>query len=279
MQTAASTYVFTATRLHSGLLDKLVGAGAEAIEIFATRGHFDYTDRQQVREIANWFKHNPAPFHAMHAPIYAEPEWDRDRSTKLNLVERDKSQRIAAMDEIKRALEVAEVAPFRFLIQHLGSSGEEFDEYKFENALSSIEHLHAFAKPLGVRVLVENIPNEISTPARLVQLLEALHFPDLGVCFDLGHAHIMTSVAEAFATLSPHIHSVHVHDNRKEKDEHLFPGEGTIDWTETVSLLRTAPRVPPLVLEVKGDERKDVIAQLGETFRMLNEAAAVPASS
>ena len=30
--------------------------GAEAIEIFAARGHFNYTDRQHVREIANWFR-------------------------------------------------------------------------------------------------------------------------------------------------------------------------------------------------------------------------------
>ena len=33
-------------------------------------------------------------------------------------------------DEIKRALDVAETIPFRYLIQHLGVSGEEFDERK-----------------------------------------------------------------------------------------------------------------------------------------------------
>jgi len=30
------------------------------------------------------------------------------------------------VDEIKRALEIAEVVPFRYLIQHLGVSGEPF---------------------------------------------------------------------------------------------------------------------------------------------------------
>ena len=68
------------------------------------------------------------------------------------------------MDEIKRALEIAEQIPFRFLIQHIGLPNESFDEKKFEAAMTSVEHLRAFAKPLGVRILVENIPNELSRP-------------------------------------------------------------------------------------------------------------------
>jgi sugar phosphate isomerase/epimerase len=278
MQNAVSTYVFNPARLHPGMLDKLAGTGAEAIEIFAARNHFDYTDRQQVREVANWFKHNPVTFHSLHSPIFANPELGGD-SARLNLVDSDKRQRVAAMDEIKRALEVAETTPFRFLVQHLGASGEVFDPYKFEHALSSIEHLHAFAKPLGVRVLVENIPNEIATPEKLVELLNVLHLPDLGVCFDFGHAHIMSSVREALETMLPHILSTHVHDNGKEKDDHLFPGEGTIDWAEAMSILRTAPQVPPVLLEVNGEKRKDVAARFTETFRMLDQAAQAAANS
>jgi sugar phosphate isomerase/epimerase len=278
MQIAASTYFFASMRLHAGMLEKLNAAGAEAIEVFAARGHFDYTDHQQVREIAAWFQHNPVPFHSLHAPIYTAPEWDPDR-VRLNLIERDKGRRIAAMDEIKRALEVAEVAPFRYLIQHLGGTDEAFDDYQFENALSSIEHLHAFAKPLGVRVLVENIPNEISTPARLVHLLDTLHLPDLGICFDLGHAHLMSSAAEAFATLAPHICSVHVHDNHREKDEHLFPGDGTIDWKQTAALLRTAPLVPTLVLEIRGGKEQELPSRFGESCRHLRQAAEAAAGA
>ena len=80
----------------------------------------------------------------------------------------DIGSRIEAMDEIKRALEIAEQIPFRFLIQHLGTSNEMFDDRKFEAAMTSVEHLRAFAKPLGVRILLENIPNELSAPDRLV---------------------------------------------------------------------------------------------------------------
>ena len=101
------------------------------------------------------------------------------------------------MDEIKRALEIAEQIPFRFLIQHLGSPNEYFSEKKFEAAMTSIEHLRAFAKPLGVRILLENIPNELSTPDRLVELIRSAHFDDVGVCFDFGHAHMVGRSAKA----------------------------------------------------------------------------------
>ena len=67
-----------------------------------------------------------------------------------------------------------------------------FHREKFEAAMTSIEHLRAFAKPLGVRILLENIPNELSTPDRLVELIHAAHFDDVGVCFDFGHAHMMS---------------------------------------------------------------------------------------
>lgn len=183
------------------------------------------------------------------------------------------------MDEIKRAIEAAEVAPFQFLIQHLGIAGEEFDPHKFEYALSSLEHLHAFTKPLGIKVLVENIPNEISTPERIAELIRTLHLPDLGVCFDFGHAHMMSSVAEAFEILKPYVRSTHVHDNNKEKDEHLFPGEGNIDWNEAMSLLREAPHVPPVLLEIEGENRKDVAEKCQESFRLLDTAAEAAAKS
>jgi sugar phosphate isomerase/epimerase len=273
MRKAISTYVFVKSRLHSGMLDKLAGSGAEAIEIFAARGHFDYTDRNQVREISNWFRHSGVAFNSLHAPMFSDDEWGRTGAPPINLVDRDKRRRVEAMDEIKRALEVAEHAPFQFLIQHLGTPSEEFDPHKFEYALSSIEHLHTFAKPLGVKVLVENIPNGLATPEKLAELIRALHIPELGVCFDFGHAHMMGSVRAAFGVLCAHIRSTHVHDNKQDKDAHLFPGEGNLDWAEAMALLREAPHVPPVLLEVDGEGRKDVAEKYSASFRLLEQAA------
>jgi sugar phosphate isomerase/epimerase len=270
MLNAISTFVYVKERLHPGLLDGLVRGGAQAIEIFAARQHIDYANRKQhVREIADWFRSSGIPLNSVHAPLYADYEWGRTGSPPVNIASTDRAGRIEAMDEIKRALELAEQIPFRFLIQHIGIGGEAFEEHKFEAAMTSVEHLRAFAKPLGVRVLIENIPNELSTPERLVEFIQTSHFDDVGVCFDLGHAHMMTDVPQAFETLKTHIHSTHMHDNFKDRDSHLWPGGGSIDWKQAMELLRSAPRTPPLLLEIEENEKVNPIDKMSETFKSL----------
>jgi sugar phosphate isomerase/epimerase len=277
MLKAVSTYACVKQRLHPGHLDNFRRAGAEAIEIFAARGHFDYNDRQHVKEIAAWFKDSGVVFNSLHSPLYFDVDWGRGGEPPINIVDRDKKNRVNSTDEIKRALETAEQMPFRFLVQHIGTSGEAYDGHKFEAALSSLEHLHAFARPLGVKLLIENIPNEISTPEKLVEMIKTLHYDDLGVCFDFGHAHMMTNVEQAWDVLSSHVRSSHVHDNNKDRDAHLFPGEGSIEWSDAMRLLSSAPHVPPMLLEVDGENRDKVIERIEEAFKKLASSAATPA--
>ena len=257
-------------RLHPGLLDLMVAGGAEAIEVFGARGHFDYSDRQHVREIANWFKSTGIKFHSLHAPMHGDDEFGRTGAPPLNIAAVEKRDRIAAMDEIKRAIEVAEHAPFQFLVQHVGVGGESTGEKKIDAAMTSLEHLRAFAKPLHVQVVVENIPNELSTPEALVELLHTARFTDIGVCLDVGHAHLAPGVRHAFEALKDLIRTTHVHDNHGERDEHLWPGGGSVDWKETLELLSSAPQVPALVLEIEGVVGEKVSEKMAEAYRTLN---------
>ncbi len=273
MLKAVSTYLFVKERLHPGILDGLSRSGVQAIEIFAARQHIDYANRKaHVKEIAEWFRGSGIPLNSVHSPLYADYEWGRAGAPPVNITSTDRAHRIAAMDEIKRALEIAEQIPFRFLVQHMGTPNESFGDKKFEAAMTSIEHLRAFAKPLGVRILLENIPNELSTPDKLVDLIHQAHFDDVGVCFDFGHAHIMNSVREAFEILRNYVKSSHVHDNAKDKDSHLWPGQGTIDWKEAMALLRSAPQTPPLLLELESDEKVNPLEKLPGAFEKLEVA-------
>jgi len=105
-----------------------------------------------------------------------------------------------------------------------------------------------------------------------VEFIRTSHLDDVGVCFDCGHAHMMGGIPEAFETLKPHICSTHVHDNNADKDSHLWPGKGSINWEETMKLLRTAPQTPPLLLEIDGEEKKSPSAEVSATFRKLEES-------
>src|SRR5947209_2754602 len=271
MLRAMSTYVYIKRRLHPGLLDTMVRGGAQAVELFAARGHFNYHEKEHVRELGNWFKSEKVEFHSVHSPLYLSNDF-RSGGQSLNLVDMDKRNRIEAMDEIKRAIEVAEYAPFRFLIQHIGRSDEADDPRKFEAALSAIEHLRAFARPLGVSLLLENIPNDLSTPERLKEILRLLRYEDLGICFDVGHAHLMSSVHQAFGILEDRIRSTHIHDNKRDKDAHLWPGDGTIDWEQTMQSLRSATHTPAMLLEIEGEEGMDLQGKMASVYGKLEEA-------
>jgi sugar phosphate isomerase/epimerase len=102
-----------------------------------------------------------------------------------------------------------------------------------------------------------------------VEFIHSTHFDDVGVCFDLGHAHIMSSVAEAFEILKGYIHSTHVHDNAGDRDSHLWPGAGSIGWKDAMKLLDAAPHTPPLLLEIEADEKINPVEKMGEVFRNL----------
>jgi sugar phosphate isomerase/epimerase len=248
-----STHLFLKQRLHPGLLEMAARAGAQGVEIFAARQHFDYSSREHVMELAGWFASNPLQPFSMHAPLYPDREMGRAGAPAVNLVDPEKSRRIDAMDEIKRALEAAEHIAFKKLVVHLGEKYDSWSLRTMEYATTALEHLGAFAKPLGVRVLVENLTSDATTPEHLITILEMAHLTQIDICLDLGHAHIAPGISEAIGILGKRIGEVHMHDNHGLKDEHLWPGDGTIDWTAALEALKQLPAPPAAVLEIGYD--------------------------
>jgi sugar phosphate isomerase/epimerase len=264
-----STHLFLNQRLHPGLLELASRSGAEAVEIFAARQHFDYTSREHASELASWFRSNSLQPYSMHAPLFPDREMGRAGAPAVNVLHPEKSRRIDAMDEIKRALESAERIPFRNLVVHLGERFDTWSPRTIEYAETALEHLGAFAQPLGVRILVENLLSEPTTPEHLVLILELGHLRQTGVCLDLGHAHMTVGVEAAIATMADRITQVHVHDNKGMKDDHLWPGDGSIDWPAAVQGLKNLKEPPAIVLEISqtlGDTPATIPAKVEKAF-------------
>jgi sugar phosphate isomerase/epimerase len=256
-----STHLFLSQRLHPGLLELAGRSGVDAVEIFAARQHFDYTSREHVLELGEWFRSNPLQVFSLHAPMWPDREMGRAGAPAVNVIHPEKSRRIDAMDEIKRALEAAEYIPFGHMVVHLGERHDGWSQRTLEFAEAALEHLGAFARPLGVRLLVENLLSEPTTPEHLVTILEMGHLDSVGVCLDLGHAHITVGVGEAITVLANRIVSMHVHDNHAVKDEHLWPGDGTIGWPVVAEAVKALATPPAAVLEI-GDHLGDTHAAI-----------------
>lgn len=254
MQRALSTHVLVSHRLNTVWLERIYGAGFPLVEIFCARQHFDYRNKAQVSELGYWFRDAELKCHSMHAPMYSDDCWGRSGpAAVVSITETSKPKRLAAVDEIKRAIEAAEKFPFRYLIQHLGVTGEEYDDRKLEAAFSALEDLCLFARHRGVEILLENIPNRLSSAERLLHFNEITHL-DLNFCFDSGHAQIMEGVEAAFNLMKDRIRSTHLHDNDGKNDAHLFPTlspGGTIDWPKAAAMLGERAEQYPLLLELK----------------------------
>jgi sugar phosphate isomerase/epimerase len=259
MDRALSTHLFVGHRLTTALLTRIQNAGIGLVEIFCARQHLDYHNKAQINELGHWFRDSELKLHSLHSPMYNDEFWGRSGPhAVINITETVKGERLRMVDEIKRALEIAEVIPVRYLIQHMGVAGEEFDMRKVDAAFSALEEIHLFARARGVEVLLENTPNALSTAERLLQFEELTHV-GLNYCFDTGHANMGAGVEHEFNLLKDKIRSTHVHDNNGKDDSHLFPtmaGGGTINWPATMELLRTRQANYPLLLELK--ERPDL---------------------
>jgi sugar phosphate isomerase/epimerase len=161
------------------------------------------------------------------------------------------------MDELKRAIDVAEDLPFSRMILHMGGPRETADPRKRDAAFSSLEHLVLHAKHVGVTICVENTTSEMGDPAYLRAFVEETRLTGLRFNFDIGHAHLADGpederVATGFETMREHIVSAHIHDNLGDKDAHLAPHDGSIDWPAALKLFRSLPDGKiPLTLELK----------------------------
>jgi sugar phosphate isomerase/epimerase len=250
MTPVLSTHLFVRHRLTTVWLERAWDAGFPQVEIFCARQHLDYRDKAQITELGHWFRDSNLKVHSIHAPMYNDDVWGRSGpQSVIDITEQTKARRIAMVDEIKRALEIAEVIPFRYIIQHIGVAGQEFDEWRMDTAFSSLEELKVFAAQRDVEVLLENTPNALSSGERLNYFLNTTHL-DLGYCFDSGHAHMASGVESEFNVMKARLRSVHLHDNDGKSDAHLVPGRGSIDWKLTMKLLRSVSDLP-LLLELR----------------------------
>ena len=271
MQRILSTYLLVSKKLTPELVSQIAAAGFNGVEVFCSRGHFDYGSKTEIRALAISLDVHRMALASLHAPTSRDVSANRESGIPLSVCEVERVRRIEAMDEFKRAIDVAEELRFPRMVLHMGGSRETADPRKRDAAFSTLEHLILHAKHAGVTLAVENTTSEMSEPSYLRAFVDETRLTGLRFNFDIGHAHLADGPAEeritkSFAPLRDLTVSLHLHDNRGEKDEHLPPYEGSIDWATAIPVVKSAPEKElPIVLELKektGPDAPGVAEQL-----------------
>jgi sugar phosphate isomerase/epimerase len=257
MQRLLSTYLFVSRKLTPELLGQISAAKFQGVEIFCTRSHFEYATKTEVCAMAGALEAHKLQLVSLHGPTSRDLSAMRESGTPLSICEVERVRRIEAMDELKRVIDVADDLPYERLILHMGGPRETADPRKRDAAFSTLEHLVLHAHHAGVTICMENTTSEMGDPAYLRAFVDETRLTGLRFNFDIGHAHLADGpeeerIEKSFALLRELVSSVHLHDNHGEKDEHLPPFDGTIDWPAAIKLLQSAPQTSlPLVLELK----------------------------
>ena len=257
-----STHLYHGERLQKAHVLEIASHGFETVEVFATRTHFDYHEETALKSLAEWLHEARVELHSVHAPIVdslVNDRWGRAYSTATS----DNNARQVTLHEMEVALGIARHISFKFFVVHLGvplAQRPGPDDNSREWALRTIEHVHRLAQPLGVKLALEVMDNELSTTAALVDMLESdLDGLDIGICMDVGHAHMLGDPAEAVETASEYLVTTHIHDNQRQKDDHLVPFEGTINWDAAIMELEKIGYDGVLMYEVRN---RDSAAQV-----------------
>jgi sugar phosphate isomerase/epimerase len=248
-----STHLYHGSRLSRGHLLEIAAHGFEAVELCATRTHLDYHNVAAVADLQQWLAEAGLELTSVHAPVGERFSGGR-HSAPLTLASADPEARARALEEAERALQIARRLSFKVLVAHIGvpRTGQHVPgENSRDGARRSIEALQALATPLGVRIAIEVIPNELSRPASLVHFLDqVLDVADVGICLDVGHAHMDGDPVDAIETVSEHLIAIDLHDNRGTTDDHLVPFEGTIDWPGALTAIQKVGYDGPFMLEL-----------------------------
>lgn len=267
MQFGISTHLYHDRRLDREHLVQIAGYGFEAVELFATRSHFDYHDPRAIEQLRQWLAETGLRLHSMHAPItevFGASGWSPTYSNALS----DNVQRSAAVQETEAALRVTQAIPYEVMVVHLGTPADRSrpGDNNRGAALKSVEEIARLAEPAGVKIALEVIPNGLSDAASLVSMIEHdVEARHVGICLDFGHAHILGDVADAVETAAEHLMATHVHDNNGRQDEHLVPYRGTIDWNLALITMQKIGYAGTYLLELAGGG--DAAAVLEEARR------------
>ncbi|OGV50451.1 MAG: hypothetical protein A2X49_14770 [Lentisphaerae bacterium GWF2_52_8] len=132
-----------------------------------------------------------------------------------------------------------------------------------KNNIETFKWFCGHAGELGLRIGVENIFDRIpppqrhfgSTPSDLLDLIDGVGSPFLGITLDTSHAQIQgLDIPATIRELGNLIICTHISDNNGTGlDQHWTPGRGVIDWKNVMSAFRDVCYDGILNLEIPGE--------------------------
>lgn len=179
--------------------------------------------------------------------------------------EQDRAERL---EKMKRAVMINALLGCTYMVVHpimpFGIEDLKSGRQQETRALNLafFRTLVPFAKQYGVTICLENMPMRhfsIATPEQILEFVREVGEDHFEVCLDTGHVAVFPdlSLDEEVRRLGDHLKVLHLHDNMGNKDAHLYPTKGIIDWRAFLQALEDIGFDGVLSMEVGIPEELD----------------------
>ena len=168
------------------------------------------------------------------------------RSPPRDATEEDRQER---MEKMKRSILAARLLGCKYWVIHpimpYGALDQDTEDppKTWEVNKAFFGELLQYAKSQDVTICLENLPMSkfsMASPLQILKFVKEMNDEYFKICLDTGHANFFPEVplSDVVRQMGNEIKVLHVHDNMADRDFHLWPTKGIIDWPGFVQALK-----------------------------------------
>ena len=245
-------------------LEFLIANGFCMLEICSSPHHLHYHDQEAVRRAARLIEKLGMEAYSFHAPF----------SRDIDITSPDDAKRNHSRAEVFAAAEAAAILNVRYFVFHAGPE-ESFvcppreRLQRMEHAARTVSEIAEHCRRLHIGFVLENMLGHLflGRIEDMLWIFGAADTVNVGACVDTGHAYLAGALHQVMHKLSGHLKVIHANDNNGIEDDHLPPGQGKIDWYDTLMKLNTIGFNGAFILELSGEGNRPPTVVLEDARR------------
>ena len=179
---------------------------------------------------------------------------DARRKHQPTLVSPTPEGRRRRLDFLERAVDIAAALEAEAVSFWAGAPVDApSDDEAFARLADGCTALCGYAESVGVRLAFEPEPGMlVETMDAFARLAAAVNHPQFGLTLDVGHIHCLGDgdIARRIGEWRDRLFNVHIEDMRRGRHDHLFFGEGEIDFPPVLRALEQAGYAGPVNVEL-----------------------------
>lgn len=268
-----STYLFVNEKLSERHLLMVSERGIGFLEIWGVLPHFNYNDNAYISEIGKLLEKYQLNVNSLHTTSGLAADMDN-----VSIFSSDEQERTAAIEEVKKQIDALALLKGKIAIIHPGGKvPEEERGLRLGKSKDSVKKLLEYSAARGIKIAIENtLDRAICWGAEeLREYVDSFQSENIGICFDTSHANLTQDIFIAGEICRDKIITLHLSDNFGERDDHLVPFCGKIDWPRFLNILKSGDYHGIFTFEIAPSQNPEgTIRSVVESYRRFDVGGA-----